>query len=62
MSGGVFEIAGGVSSQYISGILLALPLLEAESTLRITGTLESRPYVEMTLEVLACPQGVPQPR
>ena len=53
LSGGVFEIAGGVSSQYISGILLALPLLEAESTLRITGTLESRPYVEMTLEVLA---------
>ena len=43
LSGGVFEIAGGVSSQYISGILLALPLLEAESTLRITGTLESRP-------------------
>lgn len=53
LSGGVFEIAGGVSSQYISGILLTLPLLEAESTLRITGTLESRPYVEMTLEVLA---------
>lgn len=49
---GSYTLPGDVSSQYISGLLFALPLLDAPSTLRVTGTMESRPYVEMTLDAL----------
>lgn len=48
---GTFEIPGNVSSQFISGLLLALPLLEADSRIQIIGTLESAPYVEITRSV-----------
>lgn len=47
---GDYELPGGVSSQYITGLLLALPLLAGESRLRISGTLESEDYVTLTLE------------
>lgn len=50
--GGSFTLPGGVSSQFISGLLLALPRLAEESRLRITGTLESAGYVDMTLDAL----------
>ena len=50
---GDFVLPGDVSSQYISGLLFALPLLDAPSTLTVTGTLESAPYVDMTLSALA---------
>ena len=49
---GTFTIAGDVSSQYISGLLFALPLLAGDSRIRIEGPLQSRPYVDMTLETL----------
>ncbi|MCL2324295.1 MAG: 3-phosphoshikimate 1-carboxyvinyltransferase [Actinomycetia bacterium] len=49
---GVFCLDGGVSSQFFSGLLLAFPLLEGASELRVTGTLESRPYVELTLAAM----------
>lgn len=49
---GFFRIPGDVSSQYISGLLFALPLLEEESRIVIEGELQSRPYVEMTIRVL----------
>jgi 3-phosphoshikimate 1-carboxyvinyltransferase len=49
---GRYELDGGVSSQFISGLLLALPLLEGDSELHITGRLESFPYVELTLAML----------
>ena len=49
---GRFELPGNVSSQYISGLLLATPLLGAESSIAVTGTLESKPYVDLTLQVL----------
>ena len=52
MSGGEYTISGGVSSQFITGMLFALPLTEEGGTLRVTGTLASRPYVDMTLKVL----------
>ena len=48
LRGGVFEIPGDISSQYISGLLFALPLLEGDSTIRITGKLESSAYIAMT--------------
>jgi 3-phosphoshikimate 1-carboxyvinyltransferase len=45
---GVYKIRGDISSQYISGLLLALPLLEGESKITLTSPLESRPYVDLT--------------
>ncbi|MCD7771318.1 MAG: 3-phosphoshikimate 1-carboxyvinyltransferase [Oscillospiraceae bacterium] len=49
---GEYEIPGDVSSQYITGLLLALPLLDGDSTLRVTGVLQSKGYVAMTEELL----------
>ena len=50
---GCYEIAGDVSSQYITGLLLALPLLDGPSRIRLTSPLESAPYVDMTLDALS---------
>ncbi len=49
---GTFEIKGNISSQYISGLLYALPLLSDNSEIRLTTPLESAGYVDMTLEVM----------
>jgi len=49
---GVYTLAGNVSSQFISGLLMALPLLAGDSEIRIAGKMESGPYVDMTLEML----------
>lgn len=50
---GVYHLPGDVSSQFVSGLLFALPLLEAESELHLTAPLESKGYVQMTIDVLA---------
>ncbi len=52
LTGGTFRIAGNISSQFITGLLLALPLLPQDSRIEIIGPLESRPYVDITLQVL----------
>ena len=44
--------AGDVSSQFVTGLLFALPLLEGGEIIRLTSPLESRGYVDMTLQVL----------
>ena len=49
---GDFALPGNVSSQYISGLLMALPLLNSGSTLAVTGELESAAYVTMTEDTL----------
>ena len=49
---GAYSLPGNVSSQYISGLLMALPLLPGDSTLEIRGTLESAAYVAMTEDAL----------
>jgi 3-phosphoshikimate 1-carboxyvinyltransferase len=49
---GKFSIPGDVSSQFISGLLFALPLLDGDSELHVTGTFESAAYVEMTVQAL----------
>ena len=49
---GESAIDGGVSSQYISGLLMALPKLDADSTLTVTGRFESGAYVDITLDTL----------
>ena len=53
LHGGEFTISGNVSSQFITGLLFAAALLREDSSIRVTGTLESKPYVEMTQEALA---------
>ncbi len=49
---GKFVIDGGVSSQYITGLLLALSVLDGESEIIIKGNLVSTPYIDITIEVL----------
>ena len=50
---GSYTIDGGVSSQYITGLLLALSLMEEESRLTITGKVESKPYIDLTRNALS---------
>ena len=50
---GVYYLPGNVSSQFITGLLYALPLLDGDSELRLTTDLESRGYIDMTLQALA---------
>ncbi|MBR4727062.1 MAG: 3-phosphoshikimate 1-carboxyvinyltransferase [Clostridia bacterium] len=52
LSPGVFDIPGNVSSQFVSGLLFALPLLQGDSELRLLPPVESRPYIDLTLQAL----------
>ncbi len=49
---GAYTIPGSISSQYISGLLFALPLLNGDSSLQITGAVASHDYITMTEAVL----------
>jgi 3-phosphoshikimate 1-carboxyvinyltransferase len=48
---GLFEIRGDVSSQFISGLMLALPLLSGDSVIKITTPVQSSGYIDMTLKI-----------
>lgn len=50
---GTYKLPGDVSSQYVSGLLFTLPLLEGDSVIEITSPLESASYVDMTLSCLS---------
>jgi len=50
---GVYRLPGNVSSQFVTGLLYALPLLGEDSEIQLTAPLESRGYVDMTVDVLA---------
>ena len=50
---GEYAVNGGVSSQFVSGLLFALPLLPGDSLLRLIPPVESRPYIHMTLRALS---------
>ncbi len=52
LDGGSFFVSGNVSSQYLSGFLLALPLLDGESSVELTTSLESASYVDMTIDAM----------
>ena len=52
LQGGQFTVRGNVSSQFITGLLFALPLLEKDSVLEITGKIESGLYIKMTEDAL----------
>lgn len=49
---GVFALPGNISSQYVSGLLFALPLMPGNSEIRLTSAPESEGYIAMTLEML----------
>ncbi|HEX7039676.1 MAG TPA: 3-phosphoshikimate 1-carboxyvinyltransferase [Trueperaceae bacterium] len=53
LSGGSVTVRGGVSSQFLSGLLMAAPLAEGPLTIAVEGELLSRPFVDMTLDVMA---------
>lgn len=52
LTSGTYEIEGNVSSQFITGLLFALPLIEGDSEIVLTSKLQSRPYVDITIDVM----------
>ncbi|MDO5479524.1 MAG: 3-phosphoshikimate 1-carboxyvinyltransferase [Clostridia bacterium] len=52
LEGGSYEIRGDISSQFITGLLFALPKLSGDSEIKITGKFESKSYILMTLSAL----------
>ena len=48
-----FKLPGNISSQFITGLLYVLPLLSGDSSIELTGGVESKPYIDMTLQVQA---------
>ncbi|MBR3761068.1 MAG: 3-phosphoshikimate 1-carboxyvinyltransferase [Ruminococcus sp.] len=52
LKGGRYEIEGNVSSQFVTGLIFALPLLDEDSEIVLTSRLESRPYVDITIDIL----------
>jgi 3-phosphoshikimate 1-carboxyvinyltransferase len=52
LSPGEFRLGGDISSQFVSGLMFALPLMDGDSRIIITNKLESKPYVDLTMEIL----------
>lgn len=52
-SAGKYTVPGNISSQFISGFLFALPLLDGDSTITVTPPIESRSYISLTIAALA---------
>lgn len=52
LKSGKFTLPGDVSSQFVTGLLLALPLLEGDSEIEIQGALQSRGYIDLTLSAM----------
>ena len=52
LSAGEYSIDGGVSSQFITGLLFATALIDQDSHITVTGKLESKPYIDMTKQAL----------
>jgi len=52
LCGGTYEIPGNISSQFLSGLLMALPMCDTDSEIRLTTPLQSAAYVDMTLDTL----------
>lgn len=52
LNSGLFKLPGDISSQFISGLLLSLPLLNHSSTIQITGSIQSKDYVTITEKVI----------
>ena len=53
LSPGAFSVQVNISSQIVTGLLFSLPLLDGDSTIQCTAPLESRGYIDMTMDALA---------
>ena len=53
LKAGIYEIDGNISSQFITGLLFSLPLLDGESKIIINGKLESSNYIDISLDCLS---------
>ena len=52
LNSGLYEVRGDISSQFISGLMFALPLLNGDSEIRLIPPVESKPYIDMTVSAL----------
>lgn len=52
LKSGEYELEGNISSQFITGLMFALPLLDGDSRIIVTTELESKGYVDLTLDML----------
>lgn len=52
LTGGEYSLVGNVSSQFISGLIFALPLADVDSTIKITTPIESRSYINLTVNAV----------
>ncbi len=52
LQSGEYEVAGDISSQFISGLLFVLPLLSSDSSLTVKGKFESASYIDLTISAL----------
>ena len=53
LTAGKFTVPCNISSQFISGLLFALPLCQGDSEIELTGNIESRSYIDMTIQAMA---------
>ena len=53
LQSGEYEVRGDISSQFVSGLMFALPLLSGDSIISFTSPVESKPYIDMTVKVLS---------
>lgn len=53
LEGGEFTLPGNISSQYVTGLLFSLPLLKGDSKIVLTDPLESKGYVDLTIQMLS---------
>lgn len=52
LEGGEVEIDGAISSQFLTALLMAAPLIENDTTIKIKGELVSKPYIDITLDIM----------
>lgn len=52
LKSGDYEVVGNISSQFITGLLFTLPFLKGDSNIKILGNLESKSYIDLTLDCL----------
>lgn len=52
LAGGILQLDGSVSSQFLSALMLAAPTWESDTIIQLTGHIVSRPYIEMTAGVM----------
>lgn len=53
LKSGEYKVRGDISSQFISGLMFALPCLEGDSIIEFTSPVESKPYIDMTVKMLS---------